>query len=344
MDIIFSKVPTPGGFTVPTPVRATEGAAGVDLCAGIDEPIVIEAGKTALIPSGIAVSIPPGYAGFVFGRSGLGIKYGIAPANGVGVIDSDYRGVVGVGLHNSSATPFTVRPGDRIAQLLVMPAAPVTLTEGDIGSTERGESGFGSTGGYGSTGAFSKQIVLASASPRRIQMLGDLGLDFVSMSPDVDESGLGDLPPHTQVEVLAERKASAIEKRSGTDSPVLAADTLVSIDGTSLGKPEHAEDARRMLRLLSGKWHDVYTGLALIADGRTFVEHEHTRVKFRDLTDREIENYVAGGEPLDKAGAYGVQGMGSLFVERIEGDYYNVVGLPLVRLCGMLKSIGIEII
>lgn len=130
------------------PRRATEGSAGADLCACMDEPVVILPGTTEKIPTGIAIEMPSReMAALVFGRSGLGIKHGIAPANAVGLIDSDYRGEIIVGLHNSSRQEFTVRPGDRIAQLVIMPVLlpEIVLTE-DLGQTERGEGGFGSTG------------------------------------------------------------------------------------------------------------------------------------------------------------------------------------------------------
>ena len=131
---------------VQPPARATEGAAGMDLRACIDEPVVIEPGKIKSIPSGIAIELPAGYAGFVFARSGLGIKHGITLPNCVGVIDSDYRGEIRVGLINLSDTPYTIHPGDRVAQLVVMPVASPTLIEGEIGMTDRGANGFGSTG------------------------------------------------------------------------------------------------------------------------------------------------------------------------------------------------------
>lgn len=131
---------------VEPPARATEGAAGMDLRACIDEPVVIEPGKIRSIPSGIAIELPAGYAGFVFARSGLGIKHGITLPNCVGVIDSDYRGEIRVGLINLSDTPYTIHPGDRVAQLVVMPVASPTLIEGEIGMTDRGANGFGSTG------------------------------------------------------------------------------------------------------------------------------------------------------------------------------------------------------
>jgi dUTP pyrophosphatase len=146
MEIVFTRIPTEKGYMVDPPVRATEGAAGMDLRACIDEPVVLEPGKITVIPSGIAVKLPGGFAAYVFARSGLGVKHGITLANSVGVIDSDYRGEIRIGLINLSETAYTVNPGDRVAQLVVMPVATPTFVEGDIGQTNRGINGFGSTG------------------------------------------------------------------------------------------------------------------------------------------------------------------------------------------------------
>jgi dUTP pyrophosphatase len=146
MNITYTRIPSDNGYVVPEPVRATAGAAGIDLRACIDEPVVIQPGKTVRIPSGIALSLPEDYAAFVFARSGLGVKHGITLANRVGVIDSDYRGEILIGLINLSDLPYTVQQGDRVAQLVIMPVVLATLIEGDIGDTARGSGGFGSTG------------------------------------------------------------------------------------------------------------------------------------------------------------------------------------------------------
>ncbi|MGI6039070.1 MAG: dUTP diphosphatase [Clostridiales bacterium] len=146
MNITYTRIPSDNGYVVPEPVRATAGAAGIDLRACIDEPVVIQPGKTVRIPSGIALSLPEDYAAFVFARSGLGVKHGITLANSVGVIDSDYRGEILIGLINLSDLPYTVQQGDRVAQLVIMPVVLATLIEGDIGDTARGSGGFGSTG------------------------------------------------------------------------------------------------------------------------------------------------------------------------------------------------------
>lgn len=146
MKITYSYVPTEKGFRIDPPHRATGGAAGLDLQACIDEPVELLPGAVKLISSGIAAAIPDGYAAFVFARSGLGIRHGITMANSVGVIDSDYRGEIKVGLINLSSTPYTICPGDRIAQLVIMPVVQAVFAEGEIGSTDRGAGGFGSTG------------------------------------------------------------------------------------------------------------------------------------------------------------------------------------------------------
>ncbi len=146
MEIKFKLIPSPGGYCPGVPEYESAGAAGMDLRACIDEPVTIEPGQTRLIPAGIALEIPEGYAGFMFGRSGLGVKHGITMANGVGVIDSDYRGQLHSGLINRSDESFTVLPGDRIAQLVIMPVLHVALVSGELSDTERGTSGFGSTG------------------------------------------------------------------------------------------------------------------------------------------------------------------------------------------------------
>lgn len=187
---------------------------------------------------------------------------------------------------------------------------------------------------------FSCPFVLASTSPRRKQLLEQLGLTFDRAAPDVDESFLPSLPPPAIVESLAERKAAAIAHRF-PEALVLAADTIVVLDGEILNKPATTDEAIDMLGRLSGRAHVVYSGIALAhpPSGRHIVSHEATRVTFATLDQHEIEAYVATGSPMDKAGGYGIQDdRGALFVSGIEGDYYTVVGLPLHRLYTVLKS------
>lgn len=188
------------------------------------------------------------------------------------------------------------------------------------------------------------KIILASASPRRAALLRQAGLEFNIMVSEVDETPVPGLTPEKLVELLALRKANAVAV--GLDNGiVIGADTVVVQAGRILGKPSGPQEAAAMLRLLQGSGHEVYTGVALVdvISRKTLVGHEMTRVFFDSLTEEEIRRYVATGEPLDKAGAYGVQGLAALFINRLEGCYTNVVGLPLARLAKMLKQIGCEV-
>ena len=169
-------------------------------------------------------------------------------------------------------------------------------------------------------------LILASASPRRAELLRQLGLRFQVQSADIDEARGKNESPDDYVRRLAVEKAEAISLVSG--GVVLGADTVVVHRNQILGKPHNSQGAREMLRALSGSWHEVYTGTALVTDA-TRSSVTRTKVKFKAISDREVERYLETGEPFDKAGAYGIQGIGSLFVERIEGSYSNVMGLPL---------------
>jgi len=189
------------------------------------------------------------------------------------------------------------------------------------------------------------KLILASQSPRRRELLSMLGLHIEIFVPDTEEDcDRTRFSPEELVMGLACRKARAAAEQLAqtgcdTDSTViLAADTVVSLDGTILEKPTDEDEARRMLRALSGRRHEVFTGIAAIHRGRLAVDGQTTGVCFRALTADMIERYIASGEPMDKAGAYGIQSRGSLFVDRIDGDYFNVVGLPLVRVDEMLQS------
>lgn len=191
-------------------------------------------------------------------------------------------------------------------------------------------------------GKLTMNIILASGSPRRRQLLEQLGLSFTVQSSDVDESVEPGLSPAAMVEQLSLRKGQAVAERVGPDSLVLAADTVVALGDAVLGKPQDRAKAVSMLTSLSGKTHQVYTGVTLLGGGRRVTEHETTAVTFRSLSREEIVAYVDTGEPMDKAGAYGIQGYGALLVERLEGDYFNVMGLPLCRLGRMLAAFGVE--
>jgi septum formation protein len=191
------------------------------------------------------------------------------------------------------------------------------------------------------------QIILASASPRREALLSQAGLDFRVEPSRVREEATRSGDPGSLVEQAALAKAGDVAARV-RDGLVLGADTVVVIGRTALGKPADAAAARRMLRRLSGKTHRVYTGLALlqVKDGRVTrqrLAHEETAVTMRRLDERDLAAYIATGEPLDKAGAYGIQGRGGVLVERIEGCYFNVVGLPLARLAEMLREFGVSV-
>ena len=179
------------------------------------------------------------------------------------------------------------------------------------------------------------QLVLASASPRRRQILRSAGIPFIVRPADVIEAHLPGESPEAFVKRLAEAKARAVWRDGEL---VLGADTVVVIDKTILGKPADEDEARRMLRLLSGRTHRVLTGIALFNGTVARADIEETIVHFRDLDDLEISEYAASGEPLDKAGAYGIQGAASKFVPRIEGCYFNVVGLPISRVYRCIRS------
>ncbi len=182
------------------------------------------------------------------------------------------------------------------------------------------------------------KLVLASSSPRRKELLKLVGLDFEVVVSDVDESFPSSLLPNEAVELLSKRKAQAVSRLVGADKVTLAADTVVAYDGKILGKPHSDEEAFDMLKMLSGKTHNVFTGVCIIGKDKTLNYSVKSEVKFYDLTDEEIRAYIATGEPGDKAGAYGIQGRGSLLVESINGDYFNIVGLPIASLVRALKE------
>lgn len=184
-------------------------------------------------------------------------------------------------------------------------------------------------------------ILLASGSPRRRELIADLGMPFVCVSPDVDESVAPGMTPYRAAMLVAGRKgraAAALPESAGRI--VVSADTIVVLDGEIFGKPSDETDARNMLRRLSGRVHEVMTGVYIAApNGRSAEFCERTAVRFRELTDGEIAAYAATGEPLDKAGAYGIQGRGKLLIEGIVGDYFNVMGLPVCRLNQMITEL-----
>ena len=179
-----------------------------------------------------------------------------------------------------------------------------------------------------------EKIILASASPRRKEILEKAGIKFKIITADVDESISADIPPYMAVMQTALKKAVAVAKTVQEGEYIISADTVVCIDGRILGKPKDEADAFEMLATLRGKVHQVLTGVCMM---HLLTEHtatfcESTDVYFKEVTDEEILNYIKGGEPMDKAGAYGIQGEGAFLVSKIEGDFQNVVGLPLTRL------------
>jgi septum formation protein len=172
-------------------------------------------------------------------------------------------------------------------------------------------------------------LILASRSPRRQEILQRAGIPFLVRPAEVDETPRRGEEACGYVERLAREKAEAVE--AGPGDVVLGADTVVVVDNEILGKPADAPDAARMLRLLSGREHIVMTGICLLSDGNAIEDVEKTTVRFLPLSDRDIEEYIATGEPLDKAGAYAIQGFASKFIDRVEGCCFNVVGLPIAR-------------
>ena len=190
------------------------------------------------------------------------------------------------------------------------------------------------------------ELILASASPRRQELLSRLGLDFTVIPARGEESLAPGLTPQEQVLRLAGQKALEVYGRQ-SHSPgrvILSADTVVVLDGSILGKPKNPDDAVRMLSALSGRSHQVLTGVCVLSEDRKQQHCEETQVFFRKLTASEISAYVKTGEPMDKAGAYGIQGYGALFAEKIIGDYFNVMGLPLCAVGQLLRQAGIPIL
>ena len=183
------------------------------------------------------------------------------------------------------------------------------------------------------------KIILASGSPRRRELLTRLYSDFEIITSEVDESLSEDVTPLQGVEILAVRKGEAVAKMLKSDTVVISSDTLVEIDGVPLGKPVSREDAHRMLSLLSGNYHNVHTGIAVHYNGDVISGVASARVKFKQLTDAEIYAYIDGGEPMDKAGAYAIQGEGGKFVEGYNGDFDTIMGLSVSLTKNLIQKI-----
>ena len=184
------------------------------------------------------------------------------------------------------------------------------------------------------------QLILASASPRRKELLSLLKIPFLVRAADIDETMDPQKPADQEVARVSRLKALAVSREK--EDVVIAADTIVVCDNRVLGKPRDQEDAVNMLKLLSGRDHQVMTGCTILRGDKTETFTEITDLHFRELSDREIRKYVESGEPMDKAGAYGIQGGAALFCEKLSGDYYNVVGLPVCRLFETLRTLAPE--
>lgn len=188
-------------------------------------------------------------------------------------------------------------------------------------------------------------IVLASGSPRRRELLERIGVtDFTVRVPEVEESFPEGLTPEQVVAHISREKAEAAVRLCGPSDIVITADTMVFLDDKRLGKPRDERHALEMLTALQGRKHTVCTGVSVCQGDRRLTEAESTAVFFRSASEAELRRYIATGEPMDKAGAYGVQGRGALLVERLEGDFFNVMGLPVLRLARMLEKFGVSLL
>ena len=189
------------------------------------------------------------------------------------------------------------------------------------------------------------KLVLCSQSPRRQELLRQMGVtDFEIRVPRVEERVPQGLSPRATVEYISREKAAGAQGLCGPDEVFVTADTMVFLDGARLGKPKDEADALRMLTELQGRRHTVCTGVTVRQGDRILTESEETGVFFRPASEAELRAYIATGEPMDKAGAYGVQGKGALLVERLEGDFFNVMGLPVLRLSRMLAQFGVKLL
>ena len=184
-------------------------------------------------------------------------------------------------------------------------------------------------------------LILASQSPRRRELLGLTGLDFIVRVADIDETMDPEKAPFDEVARVSRMKAEAVARKPG--DVVIAADTIVVLGDRLLGKPKNEAQAEEMLTSLSGRAHQVMTGVTVLRGDRAITATEITDIHFRELSTQEIRRYIATGEPMDKAGSYGIQGGAALFVEKLQGDYYNVMGLPVCRLLLMLRELAPDI-
>ena len=187
-------------------------------------------------------------------------------------------------------------------------------------------------------------IILASKSPRRQELLKKIGLTFTVLTEDIDETMDAALPLTDEICRVSRQKAMAVAPQAAPDDIIISADTVVCVDGRRLGKPASEAEASAMLHSLSGRSHSVVSGVCVMQGTRCETLAVTTQIHFRPLSDGEIAAYIASGEPMDKAGAYGIQGLASIFVDKLEGDYYNVMGLPLCSLTQMLRRFGVKVL
>ena len=328
------------GTKFPLPAYATAGAAAMDLCACMEEPVTLAPGGRQGIPTGIAIALPgPEYVALVCSRSGMGTRHGITLSNSVGVIDSDYRGQLTVGLVNHGDVPYTIQPGDRIpADGAAHSAAHPDGSRG----TGRDGAGLRRLRLHREVRVMAR-IILASGSPRRQELLQRIGLrEFEISVPDVEEWYPPELAPEDIVAYISREKSQAVQ--APADAIVITADTMVFLDDQRLGKPHDEAEALSMLTALSGRKHKVCTGVTVRQGEKALTRAQSTDVYFREASRQELLAYIRGGEPMDKAGAYGVQGQGALLVERIDGDFFNVMGLPVVLLSRMLAEFGVTLL
>ncbi|TCK98084.1 septum formation protein [Natranaerovirga hydrolytica] len=190
-----------------------------------------------------------------------------------------------------------------------------------------------------------KKLILASQSPRRKELLKSLGLSFQSITSHIDEENFHLQSPEDMVKALAYAKADAVSKGVEEDAVIIGSDTVVVLDNKILGKPKNKEEAAYFLELLSGNMHTVYTGIAIKdnKNSNSYIDVEQTQVYMKKLTQDEIQAYIHSNEPMDKAGAYGIQGLGAIFIEKIIGDYYSVMGFPILKFYLGMQSMGINL-
>lgn len=304
------------------------------------ETVSLTAGEYRLIPLGVAIALPDGWEALVVPRSSTFQTWGLLQANSVGVIDHTYRGDGDQWYFPAYATrDVTIEKNSRVCQFRIQqnqPRLQFRMVE-HLSHPDRG--GFGTTG----QGTVSARIVLASKSPRRRQLLEQMGIgSFRVVSPEADETPPTGVSFDKVVETLSARKAAAAA--CDPTEICIAADTLVVLDDRLLGKPRDESEALDMLMSLQGRWHTVCTGVTVRCGDRSETRSQRTEVQFRSAAEEELRAYIATGEPMDKAGAYGIQGRGALLVAGIEGDYSNVMGLPVCLLGEMLKDFGVSLL